>query len=94
MSDLEQAMAIDIINLMKAMASKKKDEVSNDEERGRIREEIEMYCYEEGGIKGRYGDEKARRSMYGKVFNMYSPLIRKIYGSQRIHHSDPDVSHS
>ncbi len=49
MSDLEQAMAIDIINLMKAMASKKKDEVSNDEERGRIREEIEMYCYEEGG---------------------------------------------
>ncbi len=87
MSDLEQAMnydlAIDIINLMKAMASKKKKKASTDEEFAEINDEINMYyCYEEGVINGRYGDEMERRSLYDKVFNMYSPLIRKIYGTQ------------
>ena len=83
MSAAEQAMnydlAIDIINLMRMMASKQKDEAKTAEERRALDEKIDMYCYEEGVLTGRNGNEKARASLYDKVFNMYSPQIKQAY---------------
>ena len=74
MSAAEQAMnydlAIDIIHLMRMMASKQKDEAKTEEERKMLDEKIDMYCYEEGVLTGRNGNEKARASLYDKVFNL------------------------
>jgi hypothetical protein len=41
-----------------------------------------MYCYEEGVLMGRNGDELARASLYDKVFNMYSPIVKKAYAAK------------
>ena len=86
MSAAEQAMnydlAIDIINLMKMMASRKIKEASSEAERKELNEKINMYCYEEGVLTGRNGDEKARISLYDKVFNLYSPIVKAAYANQ------------
>ena len=85
MSGAEQAMnydlAIDIINLMKMMASKKKANAKSEEERVALDEKIGMYCYEEDVLTGRNGDELARLSLYDKVFNLYSPIVKQVYAS-------------
>ena len=82
MSAAEQAMnydlAIDIINLMRMMASKQKDEAKTEEERKALDEKIEMYCYEESILNGK-GDDVARVSLYDKVFNLYSPIVKAAY---------------
>ena len=72
-------LAIDIINMMRMMASKKKEEAKTEKERKAWDEKIDMYCYEEGVLTGRNGNEKARASLYDKVFNLYSPEIKKAY---------------
>lgn len=86
MSAAEQAMnydlAIDIINLMRMMASKQKQEVTSERERKELDEKIDMYCYEEGVLTGRNGNEKARISLYDKVFRLYSPIIKASYANQ------------
>ena len=83
MSAAEQAMnydlAIDIINLMKMMASKQKELSTTEAERKAWDEKIDMYCYEESVLNGRNGNEKARASLYDKIFNLYSPQIKKAY---------------
>jgi hypothetical protein len=83
MSSEEQAMnydlAIDIINLMKMMASRKKANAKSEEERVELDEKIGMYCYEEGVLTGRNGDDLARTSLYDKVFNLYSPIVKSEY---------------
>ena len=82
MSAAEQAMnydlAIDIINLMKMLASNKMEKTTDATERKALDEKIDMYCYEEGVLNGK-GDESARLSIYDKVFNMYSPIIKEAY---------------
>ena len=85
MSAAEQAMnydlAIEIINLMKMLASKQKDKATTEEERKTLEERIDMYCYEEGVLTGRNGNEKARASLYDKVFRLYSPIIKATYAN-------------
>ena len=85
MSAAEQAMnydlAIDIINLMKMLATKEMSKVTDEAERKALDEKIDMYCYEEGVLTGRNGDEKARTSLYDKVFQLYSPIIKRTYAT-------------
>lgn len=85
MSKVEQAInydiAIDIINLMKVMASNKKSKASSPEEAEELDKEIDMYCYEESVLNGRHGGEIARRSLYDKVFKLYSPVIKREYAT-------------
>ena len=49
MSAAEQAMnydlAIEIINLMRMLASKQKDKATTEEERKTLEERIDMYCW-------------------------------------------------
>lgn len=82
MSAAEQAMnydlAIDIINLMKTLASNEMDKTTNEAKRKVLDEKIDMYCYEEDVLNGK-GDDSARLSIYDKVFNLYSPYIKKAY---------------
>ena len=86
MSAAEQAMnydlAIDIINLMKMLATKQMGKATDEDERKALEEKIDMYCYEEGVLTGRNGDEKARASLYDKVFQLYSPIIKRTYATQ------------
>lgn len=86
MCKAEQAMnydlAIDIINLMKTMASNKKDSAQDADACEELDREIDMYCYEEGVLNGRYGGELARQSLYDKVFNQYSPIIKREFASE------------
>ena len=86
MSAIEQAMnydlAIDLVNMMKMMASRKKEKAANDEEKAELEQEIRMYCYEEGVLTGRNGDELAQASLYDKVMNMYSPIVKRTYAAQ------------
>lgn len=85
MSAAEQAMnydlAIDIINLMRMMAAQKIKEASSEAERKMLDEKIDMYCYEEGVLTGRNGNEKTRISIYDKVFNLYSPIVKAAYAN-------------
>lgn len=86
MSAAEQAMnydlAIDIINLMRMIASKQKEKAKSEQERKELDEKIDMYCYEEGVLTGRNGDEKARTSLYDKIFHLYSPIVKASYANQ------------
>lgn len=86
MSAAEQAMnydlAVDIINLMRMMTSRQKQEARSVHERKELDEKIDMYCYEEGVLTGRNGDEKARISLYDKVFRLYSPIVKASYANQ------------
>lgn len=86
MSAAEQAMnydlAVDIINLMRMMTSRQKQEARSEHERKELDEKIDMYCYEEGVLTGRNGDEKARISLYDKVFHLYSPIVKASYANQ------------
>ena len=85
MSAAEQAMnydlAIDIINLMKMMASDEMEKTTDEAERKALDERIDMYCYEESILNGK-GDDVARMSLYDKVFNLYSPKIKKAYAER------------
>lgn len=75
-------LAVDLVNMMKMMASRKKKKAASEEEKAKIEQEIRMYCYEEGVLTGRNGDELAQASLYDKVFNMYSPIVKKAYAAQ------------
>ena len=85
MSAAEQAMnydlAIDIINLMKMMASDEKDKTTDEAKKKALDEKIDMYCYEESVLNGN-GDNAALVSLYDKVFNLYSPIIKEAYANQ------------
>lgn len=85
MSAAEQAMnydlAIDIINLMKMMASDEMETTNDEAKRRALDEKIDMYCYEESILNGR-GDNVARMSLYDKVFNLYSPIIKEAYAER------------
>ncbi|MBR0177966.1 MAG: hypothetical protein IJQ11_11145 [Bacteroidales bacterium] len=85
MSAAEQAMnydlAIDIINLMKMMASDEMEKTTDEAKRKALDERIDMYCYEESILNGN-GDDVARMSLYDKVFNLYSPEIKKAYAER------------
>lgn len=85
MSAAEQAMnydlAIDIINLMKMMASDEMDKTTDEARRKALDEKIDMYCYEEGILNGN-GDDIALMSLYDKVFNLYSPIIKEMYAER------------
>ena len=85
MSAAEQAMnydlAIDIINLMKMMASDEMEKTTDEAKRKALDERIDMYCYEESILNGK-GDDVARLSLYDKVFNLYSPEIKKAYAER------------
>ncbi|MBQ8959075.1 MAG: hypothetical protein IJ057_11365 [Bacteroidales bacterium] len=85
MSAAEQAMnydlAIDIINLMKMMASDEKDKTKDEAKRKALDEKIDMYCYEESVLNGK-GDDSALLSLYDKVFNLYSPIIKEAYANR------------
>ena len=74
-------LAIDIINLMKMMASRAKANARTETERAELDERIGMYCYEEGVLTGRNGDDLARISLYDKVFNLYSPIVKREYAA-------------
>ena len=82
MSASEQAMnyvlAIEIINLMKTMASDEMDKTTDEAKRKKLDEKIDMYCYEENVLNTKE-DEAACLSIYDKVFNLYSPFIKKAY---------------
>jgi hypothetical protein len=84
MSAAEQAinydLAIDIINLMKTIASDEKDKTTDEAERKALDEKIDMYCYEEDILNSKV-DEAACLSIYDKVFNLYSPIIKKTYAN-------------
>ena len=86
MGAIEQAMnydlAMDLINMMKMMASRKKEKAASEEEKAELEQEIRMYCYEEGVLTGRNGDELAQASLYDKVMGMYSPIVKKAYAAQ------------
>ena len=83
MGVIEQAMnydlAIDLVNMMKMMASRKKEKATSVEEKAELEQLIRMYCYEEGVLTGRNGDEMTQASLYDKVMNMYSPIVKKAY---------------
>ena len=85
MSAAEQAMnydlAIDIINLMKMMASDAMEKATDEAERKTLDEKIDMYCYEESILNGK-GDDVARVSLYDKVFNLYSPIVKAAYANK------------
>lgn len=87
MVEIEKAMdydiAVDLVNMMKMMASRRKEKATNQDEKSKQQRLINMYCYEEGVLMGRNGDEQARASMYDKAFNMYSPIVKRAYGSKR-----------
>ena len=52
----------------------------NEAERKALDEKIDMYCYEEDVLNSKV-DEAACLSIYDKVFNMYSPIIKKTYAN-------------
>ena len=70
---------MDLVNIMKMRASKQKDKVTSEAELLELNQKISMYCYEEGVLTGRNGDENARESLYDKVFNLYAPIVKEAY---------------
>ena len=80
---MDYDIAVDLVNMMKMMASRKKEKATTQEEWVKQQGLINMYCYEEGVLMGRNGDDQARASLYDKAFNMYSPIVKKAYGSKR-----------
>lgn len=77
-------IAVDLVNMMKMMASRRKEKATSQEERAKQQRLINMYCYEEGVLMGRNGDELARASLYDKAFNLYSPIVKKAYATNGI----------
>ena len=80
---MDYDIAVDLVNMMKMMASRKKEKATTQEEWVKQQGLINMYCYEEGVLMGRNGDDQARASLYDKAFNMYSPIVKKAYGTKR-----------
>ena len=74
-------IAVDLVNMMKMMASRRKEKATSQDEKSKQQRLINMYCYEEGVLIGRNGDELARASLYDKAFNMYSPIVKKAYAT-------------
>ena len=80
---MDYDIAVDLVNMMKMMASRRKEKATSQEERAKQQRLINMYCYEEGVLMGRNGDDLARASLYDKAFNMYSPIVKKAYAVKR-----------
>lgn len=68
--------AIEIIGQMRSNAIRRRQSVTNDQERQDALDEIAIYNREEQVIYG-YADEEVRQSVFDKVFRFYGPLLRE-----------------
>lgn len=71
--------ALSIVGLMKVNAIKEKKIATNTEDIKSLDNKIDMYLNEEDILYG--NDELLKLSIFDKIVNYYSPLIKKINGS-------------